>query len=385
MKIRAFSFLLPALLLLGRAPSAFPDDPSSGTCADGQTKTVEVEANVRVDSDFNPDAAGDTKYSLRLKKVEGQASIRLFRDVPCKVAQEILLVIKGKMEQDVIVNGVLDANHMNAADYLKEAYIELKRVGGLPIAIIVGTTDVSYGQDYHGTLDFNLDASHAMADGDQGKVKGFTVVLDKELIKIFDDLELSVFTSNPDFFGSGVSQLDGFAFRVNKTIAENLDLEASYLHKENSYKPTLEPETKVSLGATFHSGLYTIWGEGVAMRNSKEYANADFGVTAGVRRITGPGRIDLEATAIQRTLKQYAAGYELFITKHLTVGPTFRYTYCVSGNAGCMAARGYGQGPSIGFSGRYTFGEGSENPTWLGRKGKPVFKKLFRGRDRDKN
>jgi hypothetical protein len=369
------------------APPAWAQEAVVRECPDGQEKTVEFEATLRVDNDFNPDTGGLIRYNLRFQRFEGQASIRLFRSIPCKVVKEILFVVRSKMEQDLIVNGILDANHLTPIDYLKEAYIEFKQVGGLPIAVIVGTSEVTYGQDFPGTIDFQNDASHVMTDPDQGQVKGFTIVLDKALIKVFDSLEFDFFTPDPDFLKGSLSHLDGFAFRVSKSLGDHLATEASFMRKGNAFDPTLKPETKVSVGATFRQGMWTIWGEGVAMKNSAAYPGSPFGVTAGVHRITGPGQIDVEATAIRKTLKQVAVAYELYLTKHFTVGPTFRYTYCVGGNAGCMAARGYGQGPSLGISARLTFGGGedNENPTWWGNKGTARIRKLFLGKDRRKN
>jgi hypothetical protein len=380
MKRKVICLISAAFLSVLAIPFARADDEA---CADGQTKTVETEAYVSIDNGVNPNADGNPAYDLKLKKAEGQVSFRVLRDIPCKAVQEILVVIRGKMHDDVVVNGMLEAYKMTPEEYLKGAYIELKRVGGLPMALIIGANTVPYGQDFHGTLDNNNDAAHALGDDDQGQVKGFTIVLDREIVKWFDHVEAAGFTSNPDFFKGGLSHLDGIAFRVSKTLADSVAIEASYLHKENAYDPTLKPETKVSLGATYRAGLYTIYGEGVFMKNG-EFKNSPFGITSGVHRITGPGQIDLEGTAIVHTLRQFASGYELYLSRHFTVGPTFRYTYCFGGNAGCMTARGYGQGPSLNFSAKAAWGQGQDNPTWLGHAG-VEFKKLFVPWDRNKN
>jgi hypothetical protein len=179
------------------SPTATPDP-------DLQTRTVEFEGNLRVDNDLNPDASGNLHYNLHTQRFELQASVRLPRLMPESVAQQILFVVRSRMEQDVIINGILQVNHLTAADYLKEAYLEFKRVGGLPVAVIVGVSEVSYGQDYPGTLDFQNDAAHAMTDPDRGQVKGFTVALDQRIGPLIDQVEANFFYVKPKstFYGA---------------------------------------------------------------------------------------------------------------------------------------------------------------------------------------
>ena len=115
---------------------------------EGQTHTVEFEGTLRLDHDYIPNENGDLKLNLRTQKFEMQASVKIPHLFSEKIAKEILFIIRSKMEQDIFVNGILKANHLTAVDYLKEAYVEFKKVGGLPIAVIVGTMEVSYGQDF---------------------------------------------------------------------------------------------------------------------------------------------------------------------------------------------------------------------------------------------
>jgi hypothetical protein len=240
--------------------------------------------------------------------------------------------------------------------------------------VIVGTSEVSYGQDYPGTLDFQNDAAHAMTDPDRGQVKGFTVALDQRIGPLIDKIEACFFTSNPNLLSIG--HFDGFAFRVTKNLSEDFITELSVLHRENKDDPAPLSDTSVSFGGVYRSGIWTFWGEGIRMIHSAEYPDANYGATLGASRITGPGQVDLEATEIDHTLTQFALGYELFLKKNWAIGPTLRYTFCVGGNSGCSAVRNYGQGPSIGVSIRYAFGGGNANPTGLGLKDRTRVKRL---------
>ena len=364
-------------------PTASPAEPDE-TAADTQKHTVEFEGDLRLDNDINPDENGKNDYNMRFQKFELQARVKVPKFLPDSIAREILFMVRSQMEQNVYINGILKANHLTATQYLKEAYLEFKNVGGLPVVVIVGTSEIAYGQDFHGMIDYQNDASHGMTDPDQGQVKGFTIILDQKIGPLIDKVEANFFTSNPAVANLSLRHLDGFAFRASKNISEDLTAEVSVMRKANGFGPELQPETKYSFGGVYRHGIWTFFGEGIKMSNSARYPDAPYGATLGAHRITGPGQFDLEATGIRKTLQQYSLGYELFISQKWAVGPVFRYTFCAGGNAGCASLRNYGQGPSFGVSVRYRFGstEGA-NPTWLGSKSKSVLvRKIFSSRSR---
>jgi hypothetical protein len=354
-----------------------PPSPDNDTSDELQKKWVVVEGIVRIDNDMNPNDNGKLSYNLRSQKTEFEASIRVPKVLPEWVAKQLLFVVRSKMEQDVIINGMFEANHLKVSDYLKEAYLEFKNVGGLPVVVVVGSTETTFGQDYEGTLDYQNDASHAMTDPDRGQVKGFTVALNKDILHIFDKVEAGFFTSDPQLTHGGLAHFDGFSFRVSKAIGKYLSIQSSALHKGNGYNSDLKPETDISFGGIYHRGVWTFWGEGVKMIDAEAYPTATMGVTGGASRVTGPGQINVEATDIKGAIKQYAAGYELFLSKNWTVGSTFRYTFCVGGNQGCVDARGYGQGASVGVTVKYQFGREEDlNPNWLRKKGKQAVRNV---------
>lgn len=349
---------------------------------------IEIEGILRLDNDFNPDENGSLKENLRFQKFELQAKIPIAQKLPFHIAQEITLAVRSKLEKDIISNGISQSYDVRPEDLLKlikEGYIIIQNIGDRPVALVVcAACEYSYGQDLDGTLSLQNDANHGMSDPDQGQAKGFIVVLDKSVKHIFDKVEAGIFTSNGDI-KNWHSKLDAFAFRITKDLSESLVVEASVMHKENSYDPDLKPDTRLSIGGIFRNGRWTLWGEGFVMKHAETYPNAPLGITGGVSRITGPGRITFNAVGIQNTLRQYASGYDLYVTPKWTVGPTYRYTSCKGGNAGCMDARGFGQGSSLGISARYAIGADNENPTWIGMKGVAAVRRAFGGRSGEKH
>jgi hypothetical protein len=360
--------------------STTPD--SANVVPTHKPKWFEFEGTLRQDNDLNPDESGKHKDNLRFQRFETQATVNLRAFIPSKVAGNFQFVIRTKMERDVIINGKPDANDLDIQDYIKEFYFLITGIGGAPVDLSFGCTEVAYGQDFQGTMDFQNDAAHRMTDPDQGQGTGATVTIRKDVYGIFNKFEGNVFTSNPRLLKSSLSRFDGLAFRVTNEFSDYLVIEISLLKKGNAYDPELKPETKVSFGGVYRKKLWTYFGEGVKMHDSPIYPDAKWGATAGVNRvINGLGKLNFEFTGIQSTLKQYVAGVEVNFGPKWTAGPTYRYTKCVGGNEGCVAVRGYGQGSSLGFAFRYRFGGGAENQnsTWIGKKAPAAIKKIYGG------
>ncbi len=326
---------------------------------------MEFSGILRLDNDWNPDAGGHLQENLRFQKFELQATVHAAKDLPLHLGKELLFVVRSRMEQDLIVNGRYDPNHLQAVDYLKEAYFQFVDVNEAPINLTVGTTEVTYGQDYDGTISLQSDANHAMSDPDRGQVKGVTVSTRLPQGALIDQAEAGFFTSSGEFTRGGLAYFDGSSFRLTKIFGRSVTLEGSMLHKENGYDHSLRPETDVSLGAIYHRDQWVLWSELFALKNSPVYPAANRGATGGVSRITGPGRLTTNLVLIEHTLRQYALGYDLYLSPGWTVGPVVRYTDCAGGNMQCVAVRGYGEGMSYGISARYILN--GENPVWLGK------------------
>jgi hypothetical protein len=248
-------------------------------------------------------------------------------------------------------------------EYLKEAYFTFNRVVDQPVAILLGLTEVSFGQDFPGTLDFQNDASHAMTDPDNGQIKGITVVVD-QIIRPFDKFSVTLFSPNPDIKIASLNHIDGFATRVSKTFFKVFETQASYLRKGNAYDPALRFEQKFSVAGVFKMDSWTAYAELISMDHAAAYPDANAGMTTGIHRLAGPGQLNVEFTAIANTLDQEVFAYQLFLSRGWTLASALRQTNCRGGNDGCVAARGYGAGLSAHLSIQFAFGSSEdENAT----------------------
>ena len=375
------------LVLLGKGSRSMAQEIPQETPPEqvAPKKFVEFEGIFRLDDDFNPNEEGHLGQNLRLQKWEAQVTILLSTHIPPKLIKEVLLIVRSRTERPILEDGKLVVAPGSFIDYLKEIYIAINGVMGLPLSFKVGATEIPYGQDYDGTLSLQNDANHALSDPDRGQVKLIAATLDKRVKYIFDKAEFAAFTSNGNFLKGGLAHFDGFAFRVTKDVNEHLVVEVSMLHKGNGYSPELKPERGFSVGAISKRGPWTAWGEGFLLKNSAAYPNADYAGTGGISRIWGPGSLTFNAVGIKSTLTQFALGYDVYASESWTIGPTVRVTKCRGGNAGCFDARSQGEGLSIGFSVKKTFGAQNNNPTWWGRKALPQVTKAFGGRSGEKH
>ena len=82
---------------------------------------LQLQGNLRLDHDNNPDANGDLKENLRTQRLELQASLRLMKDLSFHIAKDFRYVLRSKMERNFIVEGRRSTSHLKAADYVKES------------------------------------------------------------------------------------------------------------------------------------------------------------------------------------------------------------------------------------------------------------------------
>ncbi len=307
-----------------------------------------LEGTIRLDNDLLPDENGTIRENLRFQRVEIQGSY---------VTGPFSFVLRTRTEQNFIINGESDHNHLRLTDYIKEAYALYEQPGEIPYGIGVGANEVAFGQDYPGTIDYQNDASHEMTDPDQGQIKGLSFMLDTSKKSFIDKFETIFFAPDPEIRHASLNHFDGFAVRISKNFSKHFSFQTSLLRKDNSYSDELLPEAKESFGGVYSEKNWNTWIETVLMKYAEAYPNAHIGVTTGYQQILGQGRADFEFTSIENTLTQTALGYEYYFSRHWALAETFRYTDCKGGNAGCVAVRGYGQGPSYSTTLRYEFGE----------------------------
>ena len=231
--------------------------------------------------------------------------------------------IKMRLNEDLRENGLWTTPKWNGEDFLKEANIRIKDIGGKPVAIVVGKQEVAYGLNHEGMVLYNDqpfdDINHL------NKVFGFTVALEPDFLK-GAKFEISSFES-----GEGdlrIGSWDGVSARLSKNISQQLSLTLSSMYNGHGRDSSDAAELRQSVGVMYETkdGKYVSWIEGHLLNENPVYPESHLGVTAGLTRKFSHHEITVEASLVDRYLKQVGVSASVELLPHLTGGVDVRYT-----------------------------------------------------------
>ncbi|MBC7429793.1 MAG: hypothetical protein H7336_14355 [Bacteriovorax sp.] len=263
-----------------------------------------------------------------------------------QLSENIKASIKLKLDRDLILDGAPVPQNFNFEDFIKAAHIEIKNIGGKPVAFVIGKQEIAYGFD--NTMMPIPKESPVHELGVHNEVVGFTVVLDTNF-QLFDKIEASVFETKDGDLKIGT--IDGYAVRFSKDVTKQIQVKASAMHLGNGDNLELGVENRQDIGIIVQSkdGKWTFWNENIHFDNNPDYRDSHYAISAGLSHKLGQGQLAIDATLIPQTLKRVGIGYNMNLSKHVIVGAEANYT---TYNAGTDLKNGMRYGVSI----RYVFG-----------------------------
>jgi hypothetical protein len=285
-------------------------DPIS---ASGQRLTV--EGDIRTDIHWSKNTDGDYKDNIRL-----QDTSVTFKGV---ISDNIRVVVTTALTQQLREAGVNVSDDFDIEEFVRDAYIELRDIAGIPSAVVVGKHQVAFGLNATQMPSSELNPLYELLR--QRQVFGFTVALP---VKDLFDLEASVFETEENDFEVG--SIDGFSIRLSKKINENLSVSASGMLKlDDVDQGRAENEYRASLGVVYRTESgFSAYVEGLYLKDNALMVNENqWGFTGGVsQEIGNTGTLVAEVSWLQDTLTQFAVGYNIALAPNITVGPEVRYT-----------------------------------------------------------
>ena len=240
-----------------------------------------------------------------------------------KLSQNIKASIKMKLDRDLILEGSPLPQDFDFESFIKAANIEIKNIGGKPVAIVIGKHEVAYGFD---TPMMPLPKESPVHElGVLNEVIGFTVTLDTKNM-LFDSVAASVFETKGDDLKIGT--IDGYAVRFSKEVSDQIEVKASAMHLGNGDSPELGPENRQDIGIIIKSkdGKWAFWNENIHFDNNPDYINSHYAISAGIAHSIGKGQVSIDATLIPETLKRVGVGYNINLTKNIVAGAEVNYT-----------------------------------------------------------
>jgi hypothetical protein len=237
--------------------------------------------------------------------------------------EKIRFAIKGKLEKLFDENGVSLADDFSLAEFITDAYIEIREINGTAMAIIIGKQPMAFGQNVQAMPLFHNNPLASLQEIKE--VFGVTVDLREGIFGLFDQAELSVFETEAGDFSIG--QIDGVSIRLSKMITDQILLTLSHAEMGNSHLNSgHERRTSVGLIGESTDGILVGWVEGMYFSNNPNYPNSSFGITVGgMMRVREAVDVVIEYNWIEKELSEIGLGVRTHLTPNVTLGAEVRY------------------------------------------------------------
>lgn len=243
---------------------------------------------------------------------------------------KIRAVVTSKLEHIFKEQGVGLNDNFSLQEFVREAYIEIREVGGVPLAIVVGKHPIAFGQNVQAMPLFANNPLLKLQRIDQ--VYGVTVELTEGLFGLFDKVEISAFETKGGDLELG--RIDGVSVRLSKMLTEHWQLTVSHAEMGNNHLNTgHERRTSVGLIGEALNGDLVGWVEGIYFSNNPQYPNSSFALTGGLMyKVHRATDIVLEYSYVQNALHELGLGIKANLTKNLSAGVEVRYRNYVERN-----------------------------------------------------
>jgi len=292
----------------------------------GQSLAGTEEDKKLLGDDFVFDVQGEITTAGRASTSSGRSSIGLhnsYISLSAAWKDKIRAVVTTKLESIFRENGVGLNDNFSLQEFIKEAYIEVREVGGVPLAIIVGKHPIAFGQNVQA---MPLFANNPLAKLQEIKeVYGVTVELTEGLFGLFDKVEISAFETKGGDLELG--RIDGVSVRLSKTLTEHWKMTISHAELGNSHLNTgHERRTSVGLIGEALNGDLIGWVEGIYFSNNPQYPRSNFAITGGIMyRVARGTDVMLEYSYIHKALLELGLAIKTNLTKNLQAGVEVRY------------------------------------------------------------
>ncbi|MBT7608642.1 MAG: hypothetical protein HN576_02730 [Bacteriovoracaceae bacterium] len=283
------------------------DSDDSGLLGDDFRVTFDGEINTGGSINTNGDTSADLRGSYVSLSIEWKEKIRA--------------VITAKLDA-LFKEGKVEFNDdFSLGEFIKEAYIEIREVGGSPVAIIIGKQPMAFGQNIQAMPFFESNPLANLQEIDE--VYGITVDLTEGLFGIFDQAEVSIFETEAGDMTLG--KIDGVSIRLSKMITDQWLLTLSHAELGENDQGR-ERRTSVGLVGETTDGTLVGWVEGLYFSNNPEYPNSSFGITiGGMMRVHETTDVIVEYNWVERELQEIGIGVRTALTRNLSVGAEVRY------------------------------------------------------------
>lgn len=286
-----------------------------------------VSANDRdlLGDNFNISIDGEVNFGGLIDR-EGEINSHFggsFVSLSVEWRNKVRAVVTAKLDTLFAENDIEFNDNFSIGEFIKEAYIEIREVGGTPVAVVVGKQPIPFAQGVEAMPFYD---NNPLQDLQEIKeVYGVTVNLTEGLFGLFDQAEVSAFETDGGDLSLG--RIDGVSIRLSRLITENWLLTLSHASLGNEHLDTgHENRTSIGLIGQSSDGVLVGWVEGMYISNNPKYLESNYGITAGaMMRVHRSTDVIVEYSWIEKELQEIGLGVRTALTRNLSLGAEVRY------------------------------------------------------------
>jgi hypothetical protein len=244
--------------------------------------------------------------------------------VEARISDAIRAVITAEIKESLMANGEwenLSLDDQKLEEMIREAYVEVKMVKGVPMAFVIGKQEIAFGQNFSGLAMNDRGVNSNMSgltrvDG----VVGMTVKLDTNFFGLIDSVEGSIFENESGDLEIG--EMNNYSVRMGGDLTENIRMSASYMNRDLGGS---DRDQTASVGVIYNNGDWTAHVEGIGMIDNNDLADSDLALNTGVAYDMGHGTVAVEYAWIEDSVNELGLSYQREIADGVTVGPQVNY------------------------------------------------------------
>ena len=251
-----FALILNLLLAL----PALSDDVSSDLEELGDDFVVSTDGSVTVQQSNEGRGLGESYVSFSAAWKE-----------------KIKAVITAQLAQAIDAEQISFKQGFDWRNFVSQAYIEIREINDMPVAVIVGKQPIQFGQNLEMMPFFQNAPVKALQQLEQ--VFGLTIELTKGPLGFFDEIRASFYETQAEDMSIG--KVNGKNLTLTKYLSERLLLTVGLTEEER----TENDETyraNIGIVGTNKSGKLIGWLEGIIFHNDPNFQNSFVAVTGGL-------------------------------------------------------------------------------------------------------
>ena len=186
-------------------------------------------------------------------------------------------VITAQLAQAIDAEEISFQQGFDWQGFISQAYIELREINDLPVAIIIGKQPIQFGQNIEMMPFFQNGPVKALQQLEQ--VFGLTIELTKGPLGFFDEIKASFYETEAQ--NMSIGKVNGKNLMLTKYLSERLLLTVGLSQEERT---TGQKSRRANIGiiGTNKSGNIIGWLEGIIFHNDPNFQNSFLGLTAGI-------------------------------------------------------------------------------------------------------